>query len=317
MGVLDKVRKFKNSRPNYDDRPRTRGIFHDWQDGPNEIRLVGEFLEVKTHFIAPAPKRGEKGLCQQEAFARDNDKRIPKVINCPDWDIEKEEPTDKKTCPICKLYRLATQALKEEPNDEEKEYFESLRSLARVRTSLKWNVFDRDNPNVTVIDEKGNESKQKGLKIASIGMEAWKDIEGIFEQCQFDITDSEEGIDIRVIRGHNGTRVSYSAQAVLDGKGLKVTPFDEEEKEIVNRTHELTAICGKQTSAEAVREALHGDYAELLELNDADDADDGADDDGDSEDSSASDEEAAAAKDAAEEPSDDEDALLGGTEKKK
>lgn len=304
MGVLDKVRKFKKSRPASGNRTRTKGIFHDWKDGPNPIRLVGEFLEVKTHFIAGVKTRGERGLCQGEAFAQDATNKISKVVNCPDWNVETESETDKKTCPICKLYRLAVQALKEKPNDEEKKYFDGLKSLARVRTSLKWNVFDRENPNVTVIDENGNEVKQKGLKIATIGMEAWEDIEGIFEQCAFDITDPEEGVDIKVVKGHNGTRVSYSAQVILEGKGLKATPFDEEELEIVAKPHELKAICGKVTDAGHVCDALHGDYAELLELNDEGDEDEGRP--------------ASQSKEVTEEvEGDDDDALLGGTSQKK
>lgn len=306
MGVLDKVRKFKNSRPaGGGDRTRTRDIFHDFQDGDNRIRLVGEFLEVKTHFIAPAPKRGERGLCQPDAFSKDAKNKLPKVVNCPDWDVEKEEETEKKTCPICKLYRLACQVLKEDPSEEEKKEFEAIKSAARVRTSLKWNIFDRDNPNVTIVDEKGNESKQKGLKIATIGMEAWDDIEGIFNQCGFDITDPDEGVDIKVTKGHNGTRVAYSSQVCIDmkTKGLAVTPFDDEEREIVKNCPDLKTICAKKTDADAIRDALYGEYAELLELNadDASDDDDSSADDSDYEDGG----------------DEDDDALLGGTSQKK
>jgi hypothetical protein len=306
--VLDKVRKFKNSRPKNDgNRSRMMNIYHDWQDGPNEIRLVGEFLEVRTHFIAPAPKRNERGLCQNGAFSKDSENRIPKVINCPDWDCETESERENKTCPICKLHRLAEQALKEDPNDEEKKYFDNLLQLSRQRVYLKWNIFDRERPNVTMIDENGNETKQKGLKIASIGMEAWNDIEGIFDQCGFDITDPDEGVDINVIKGHNGARVAYSAQVILEGTSIKVTPFDDEEKEIVaNHKHDLLVRCGKQTDADLVKDALHGDYAEVLDVNSDDDFDD----------------EPAPTRQAPRantesDYDDDEDDFLGGTEKKK
>jgi len=313
MGVLDKVRKFKSSRPKNDNRPKTRGIFHDWQDGPNEIRLVGEFVEVKTHFIAPAPKRKERGLCQESAFDKDNPKKIAKVINCPDWDIASEQVKEKKTCPVCKLFRLADQALKEGPDEEEKKFFEGLKSLARYRTNLKWNIFDREKPNVTVIDESGSETQQKGLKIATIGMEAWDDIEGIFEQCGIDITDPDKGVDIKVVKGHNGTRVAYSAQAILenDGEGnigLRVTPFDKEEKEIVAQPHDLKSICGKQTNADDIRDGLHGNYADLLEVNEEDETPDTTYSSAEKEEET-EEEEASA--------DDDEDDVLGGTEKKK
>jgi hypothetical protein len=268
-GILDKINKLKNSRQNNNNfGGQTRGIFHNWEDGENHIRLIGEFLEVKTHFACPNPKRGDRGLCQQEAFDTRNSNSIPKVINCPDWDVEKEEETSKKKCPICKLYQIAKQALKEDPTPKEKEYFERLLQATKARSSLKWNIFDRDNPNVTVVDEKGNEVQKKGVKIATIGMEAYNDIEGIFNQCGFDITDPEDGVDICVKRVHNGMRPEYSAQVQLSGRGLKVTPFDKEELGLVERLPDLKAICGKQTDPDNIMDALHGDYRELLEMND-------------------------------------------------
>lgn len=272
MSLLDKVRKFKQSHPKNDGRTQTRGIFHDWNDGENIVRFVGSFLEVKTHFVAGVPKRRERGLCQDAAFDRDNSNRISKVVNCPDWDIDTETDTGKKTCPICKLNQLARQALKEGPNEEEEKYFKGLMSLTRPRSVLKWHVFDREDPNVTMIDENGKETKKKGLKIASVGMEAWDDIMGIFDQCGFDITDAQEGVDICVKKGHNGMRVEYSAQVCLDGKGLKCTPFDEEEQALADSAPDLKPICGKKTEASAILEGLHGDYRELLDLNEEEDA---------------------------------------------
>lgn len=267
MGVLDKVRKFKSTRPDGDGR--TVGIWHEWQDGENHIRLIGEFLKVKTHFLPPVKKRGERGLCQEEAFDKKANKNaISMVVNCPDWDIDKEEDKDVKTCPVCKLWRIAMQALDEGPDEEEKKYFESLKDLARPREGFKWSIFDRDNPNVTHIDENNNKTEKKGVKIATIGKEAWADICGIFEQCGFDITDAEEGVDIKVVKGHNGTRTSYSAQVVLEGKGLKCTPFDEEELELIKNAPDLKKFCGTQTDASAIKDALHSDYFEVLEMND-------------------------------------------------
>ncbi len=276
MSVLDKVRKFRESRPKNENRgERMRGIFHDWKDGSNPIRLVGDFLEVRTHFLAPVPARGDRGLCMAEAFrrkgvqAKQGEEFIPQVINCPDWDIDKECEKKEKTCIICRLNAIARQALKENPEPEEKKYFEELMRAARARTSLKWNIFDRLDPDIIVVDDKGNEVKRKGLKIATIGMEAWDDIEGIFEQCGYDITDPEDGLDIDVKKGQGTQRTEYSAQCVLFGKPptAKVTPFDEEEKAIVAHIHDLKQICGKQTAMEKVKEALHGDYRDLLDMN--------------------------------------------------
>lgn len=263
--VLEKVRKLKASRPK-GGGSRVRGIFHQWKDGDNEIRLVGEFLEVKTHFIAPAPKRNEKGLCRSDAFQGED--KLPQVINCPDWDTEREEWKKHKTCPICKLNRIAREALKLKPSEKEKEEFKQMSSNTYPRPNLKWNIVDRQDPFVLQIQD-DKEEKVAGLKIATIGMEAWSDIEGIFDQMGFDITDPEEGIDIRVKKGHNGARTAYSAQAVMDGKSVKTTPLTDEEKAM--SPHDLKQICGKQVDATKVMDALHEDYREMLELYEQDD----------------------------------------------
>jgi hypothetical protein len=273
MGVLDKVRKFRNRHPKPEARSRTKGIYLDWQDGPNPIRLTEDFKEVRTHFLAGVKSRGDRGLCLDDAFTKDaGDNRIPKVINCLDWDIDNECEKEEKTCPVCKLYRVAKQALEEGPEGDEEEYYRNTADKARSRVGLKWYVFDRDNPNVTIIGDGDKETKQKGLKIATLGMEAYADIEGILQQVSpLDITDSKDGLDINVIKGHNGHRVSYSAQVVVDGKGLKVTPFDEEEDELFKKRQKLVDVIGRQTDSSNVLGALHGDLRELVELGETDD----------------------------------------------
>jgi len=330
MATLDKIRKLRASRPQTGGGTRLRGIFHSWKDGDNIIRLVGEFLETKTHFIAPAPKRSERGLCQAVAF-QGNEKMSP-VINCLNWDVQKEEARQ-GGCPICRLHAIAQQVLNDDCTDDEKKLFEKLRRDTGPRTLLKWNIIDRDDPHVLSVDD-GVERKVLGFKIASIGMEAWNDIEGIFDQMGFDISDVEEGLDICVNKGHNGTRVAYSAQAVIDKStkppSAKVTPLTEEERQLSQ--HDLKVICGKHVEAKRIIDALHEDYRELLEVNDSSEDDEPPVDDSGPDDevskpsaakkapvqpsadeSPADDEEAEAAAEAAAEADDDGDGLLSGT----
>jgi hypothetical protein len=262
--MMDKVRRFKASRPQGFSGNRIRGIFHKWKEGDNVIRLAGEFIEVKTHYIAPNVKRQERGLCQAVAFQGDN--ALSQTINCFDWDVTTEEPRKAKTCPVCALARIARDLMRTAGvSEEDKKNLNILRQQASAKSNLKWNIFDREDPYVLMIDESGKESRVLGFKIATVGMEAWNDIEGIFEQCAFDITDPDNGIDIKVIRGNNGTRTQYSAQAILSGKELKVTPFSEEERAL--QLHDLKAICGKMSSRQAVFDALHEDLRELIDLN--------------------------------------------------
>lgn len=263
--VLDKVRKFKASRSQGGSSRRVRGIFHNWKDTENVVRLVDEFLEVWTHFIAPAPKRNERGLCRADAFQ--GNEGLPQVVNCLNWDIEAGVFRKKKVCPICRLNNIAFAALKDNPTPEEKEFLEKLRMATSARRNVKWNIIDRADPYVVAV-ENGVEQRVLGLKIATIGMEAFNDIEGIFEQCMFDITDPDKGIDIKIVKGSNGTRTTYTAQAILEGTSLKQTPLTEEERALV--PHELKAICGKQVDIDMVMDALHEDLRQMLDVDGSD-----------------------------------------------
>ena len=286
--VLERIRKLKETRPQNRGGNSIKGIFHKWGDNENQIRLVGNLLEVKTHYIAPAANRGDRGLCIAESFKGDGS--ISQVINCSNWDIEREESSKKKTCVICQLNSIARSALSESPDKDEKEFLDKLVSDTNARTSLKWNIIDRANPFVTQISD-DEEKKVLGMKIATIGMEAWKDIEGIFEQVGFDITDAEDGIDISVNKGSNGMRTTYSAKAVLDGLSILQTPLSADELSL--EPHDLKKICGKVTPSDKVADALHGDLRALLDINTDgasdivepdspdDDDDDDDDDDGD------------------------------------
>ena len=266
--VLDKVRKLKASRPQSGNNSRLRGYFHNWNDGDNILRLVGEFVEVRTHFIAPALKRNDRGLCMPTAFQGDD--KLPMKINCLDWDIGLEEFRKVKVCPVCKMWQIAKAVLKDNPTPEEKAFFDKLRMDCSPKSELKWNILDRDDPYIIFVDESGTEKRVIGYKIASVGMEAWGDIEGIFDQCGFDITDIDKGVDIKVHRGSNGTRTTYTAQAVVEGTSLRVTPLTEEERAL--ELHDLKSRCGKQVEADKIISALHDDLRSVLEANETSEA---------------------------------------------
>jgi hypothetical protein len=260
MGTFDKVKKFSASRPRYGGGSSARGIFHTFKTGDNIVRLVGEFIEVKTHFIAPMKSRGDRGLCISDAF--EGEDKLPQVCNCPDWDIENEKPRAVKTCPICALYR-SYRELQRKPGipADEKARYEELAGKCAPRTALKWNILDRDDPYIVEATDKG-ERKVLGYKIATVGMEAWNDIEGIFTQCGFDISDVNGGIDINICRTE-GKKTSYAARAILEGGSVKKTPLTEEEKAL--QLHDLKRLCGKQTDPLSIRDALHSDLMEDLE----------------------------------------------------
>lgn len=260
---LEKVRRFNESRPKYTNRGRTTGIFHNWKDGENPMRFVQNFVETKTHFVAPSKrtKLQTGGLCIEDAF--EGEESIPKVVNCADWDMENEEWREEKTCVICKLNRLAKKVLehRDELDAETREKFEAVTAATYARTALKWNCINRDDPNVIKIDDDGNEEKVLGLKIANVGIEAWEDISGIIDNLGLDITDPDEGIDIIVVK-QKGARVSYSAKPVFKGMTVKQTPLTEEERAL--EPHDILKLCGVQTDQDRVLDGLHEEYREML-----------------------------------------------------
>lgn len=264
MSLLDKVKKLNSSLP---VKSKQKGsfatdIWHSFHDGDNNIRLVGEFIQTRGHFIAPNKGKGLRGLCRPDAFIGDN--KLQMVINCGDWDIDTESYKPVKTCTICRLNNVANNFLKNKAalSKEENEFYFNLRSETNPRNQLKWNIIDRDNPFIT-IDDNGNKKKVKGLKIASFGMEAWKDISRLFEKSKFDITSADQGIDLIVTKTDSG-RVSYKVDfAMNDDLGVKKTPLTDEERAFV--PHDLKKICGKQVDQEKVLAGLHADYQSYLE----------------------------------------------------
>lgn len=305
--VLDRLAKVQAKRPKNNFGSRVVGLYHNWKDGTNRIRLVGDFVEVHTHFIAPAPKRKDRGLCQAEAFKGDD--RIPMVVNCLDWDIANEKPTGKKVCPICKLHAIAVEVLKLNPNETEKKEFELIKQATRVNASLKWNIISRDDPYVVEVDENGKETKMLGYKIATFGREAQTDVFGIYKQIGFDIQDPEKGIDIEINKDSTGARVSYTARAVIEGMSVKATPLTKEEKEM--ELHDLKIRCGRIIESEKIVDALHEDLADMLEVDSDTDIDT-------SDVESALDDAVSDVEDqeAIEEDEDDNDDMLSGTKKK-
>ena len=259
--ILDKIAKVQAARPASNNGGKTTGVFYNFKEGKNRIRLVGEFVEVRTHFIAPNVKQKKRGVCMQTAFAKSKDETdtLTQVVNCQNWDLATERVKPVKTCPVCKLNAIAKEFLSNSPTAEEKKFFEAMKDETKPSIAYKWNIIDRDDPYVVSVSDAGVETKVLGLKIASIGREAYDGIADIFKQVGYDIADPEKGIDIEVEKdSKSGPRVTYSARAVIEGITLKVTPFTADEKKLV--PHDLRVRCGKQTAVKKIVDAFHDDY---------------------------------------------------------
>jgi hypothetical protein len=265
MGTADKLKKTFAGSGNRNFKKQTN-IFYKFEDGSNILRLVGEPLDVRTHYIAPNTKKGDRGLCVKEAFEIEGEERLPFMANCPDWDIENQVERKEKTCPICKLNRIVKEELyknKENLAEKDAKYLEEIKRATNVAKNSKFNVIDRENPEVLETKEDGTEVKVKGYKVASFGKEAGDGIVSICNQLEpVDPASINEGVDIDIVKGNNGARTTYTAKCVMNGLSVKQTPLTADEKAM--QLHDLLRISGKITSPENIIKYMHEDLLALL-----------------------------------------------------
>lgn len=236
-------------------------IWHKWEPGDQTVRFSGDFIQTKVHYIGNNAVQNSVKLFGDDAFAGDN--RIPKSVNCANWDIDKEERKD-GGCIICRLNKIAREVLKSDDSDAmddaTKKEFKDLKSRTDDRSSYRWNIIDRD-------------KNGKGFKIASIGQELFEELANIYEDYSpADFTSDDEGVDIKVSRsGGKNERVKYRASLILEGGKVKVTPLTDEEKSWSR--HNLMEMCGRQVDQEDVREKLDSKWSQLIEAYEEGDSD--------------------------------------------
>jgi hypothetical protein len=274
-GALAKLRKMNDERQERQDRQSKGGgytkVFHSWKLGVNRVRLVGDFVEVKTHYLGS--ENQTVAIMKSNAFdKKGNDKHIPMIVNCANWDMKNGRfMSEGGTCPICALNRIAKAALKNKSTngltEADIKVFEGIKSATSARTSLKWTIIDRDNPNVVKVDETGKETSIPGFKIATITSEIQKGILDIGNQMG-DVSDIDSGVDLIVTQSKVNNKTGYTVSASFDmaTKSLKVTPLTAEERAMAKV--DLDSICGKPTDRTLLIENLAQDYRELLESND-------------------------------------------------
>lgn len=242
-------------------------VFHNWKPGANTTRLVGDFIQVKTHYIAP--EKLKIPLIKSNACSSDNKDKLPKVVNCPNWDSERGEFIKNGKCPLCALNRIAYQTLKDKVklglSEKEIKDLEAIKSATSARSSLKWAIIDRDDPFVTKV-EGDTETKIPGFKVASITSDIQKGITAIGGQLG-DITDPNTGVDIVVTQSKVNNKITYSVVAAFDKatKGAKITPLTAEERAM--KLPDMKAICCKATDPELLRNAMTDDYKRIVDDN--------------------------------------------------
>ena len=230
-------------------------IWFDWGTKKEHVvRIVGDFISIRNHWIGESKFGQDVALLNSSAFKGEN--KLPMTVACGNWDVETEsEDPDGDACPICRLGRNADAILKKhgkELDETDKNIFKAIRRKCSVKCLYLFKVIDRDNP---YVDE---EKTRKGYKILKAPEKLLKAILELSDKMNgIGITSPDEGIDIiikKVTSDVNKNDVTYSALPVMDGVKVKQTPLTDEEKEF--RDLELIKFAGKPVDKARFEEEL-------------------------------------------------------------
>lgn len=258
--MVDRIKKFQQRAAeqgtggNFDDNEK---IFFEITEGTHTIRIVGDFVSVHSHWIAHS-KYSKVRLFEDSAFTGND--RLRKNVNCPDFDIETEMKTKKKTCNICKLKAAANDILVEGGASLDPEQKKLLEGVTYDCAFAERNFFlciDRDNPEIA--------PGKPGFKIIELPKAAMKQWCTLVESnVKVDPSSIDEGVDITLKRSKdkNG-KAEYSLSYVMDGLSLKQTPLTDEEK--AYKMPDIKKIMGKMPDQEVIYNKLLEEFRELID----------------------------------------------------
>ena len=230
-------------------------IWFDWGNkDEHTIRLVGDFVSIRSHWIGESKFGQDIAILNSGAFKGDN--KLPMTVACGNWDAETEtEDPDGDACPVCRLGRNADAMLKKygkELEEADKATFKNIRRKCAVKCQYLFKIIDRENP---YVDE---EKTRKGYKILRAPEKLLKAILELSDKMKgIGISSPDEGIDItikKIVSETSKNDVSYSALPVMEGVSVKQTPLTEEERGF--RELELHKFAGKPVDKERFEEEL-------------------------------------------------------------
>ena len=256
MSIIEHLQKIKQDNDAQKARRQTSGknIWHNWKDGDQVVRFVGDVVITKTYWIAKS-NFNKLALFPDSAF--EGEGALPKTINCANWNIETEKFEDKGDI-LSLLNKIAREVLKVGGtlDAETKDKFELLKRRTDTQTTYRWNIIDRDEPK----DENG---QPKGYLITNIGFELFDDLMAIHGDYQPSLfTSPDEGIDIKVSKTINNGNTKSRADPLLKRGSMVISPLTEEERqwELLN----IKDICGKQTDQDLLFSKLLPEWQDLI-----------------------------------------------------
>jgi len=234
-----------------------------WKDGKNQIRFVGNYVEVHTHSISPS-SFGSIGVADGSLFKGKG--CLPFEVTCTDWNLQEEKMNKDRTCPFCKLYHRSCEVLKRKDlQEDERKTFEQIKAATKPVKKLKWNVIDRAAPFYLKVNN-GVDEEVRGFKVADFSFSMFEDVKGIIEQNAIDVTDPDAGIDIAVIKGQQDGRVKYSIQPCLERMSVKLTPLTDEEKSW--KMWDFVDMYNKPYDFNAIKPKMHDTFRIILDMSD-------------------------------------------------
>lgn len=244
-----------------------QNIWFSWgEKKEHTVRLVGDFIVTKSHWIGPSKWNASINLFNEKSF--EGEEKLPVQMNCNNWDIDTEHENKSGGCIVCKLRKIANDILYSPEgknlSEKEKEYFKDLRYKCDAKTRYFFNCLDRDNP---YVDEANS---VLGYKVIEIPWELMDGIIAISSKMKgIDISGPENGIDLLISRTGGGKdkkeKVKYSVQPVYDGLSAKVTPLTEIEKALI--PHDLKLLKGKKIENGLLKDKLNDEFKAFFEGN--------------------------------------------------
>lgn len=246
-----------------------RVSFYKWKDGDNVIRLIGEPIMVRTYYL-PKSSYNSVDIFNADAFNKQiNEHAIPKVINCPDWNIEERKFEDNGDVlrKLNKTAYLMVSAMKDNGSVDPAEIkkWENIRLKTTATLQYKWLCFDRDMPYV-VEDGRIKEPKEHtGYQIITLSKTLFEMVIAAQESYgDDDIFDKEKGCDL-VFKKSIDTKTKKAVWAVnlkMNGRMVAETPLTEEELSI--EMPNLLELSGRQIPNELIMNNLQKEYVEIL-----------------------------------------------------
>lgn len=229
-------------------------IFFDFSEGEHKIRLVGEWVTIRSHWIYPGPFSKVK-LFDESAF--NGEDRIKKNIVCSDFDTTTEKVKEEKSCILCKLHSAASEILYN-TSDLSPEQKSLLSGVIRDTNPMERTFFlciDRNNPEIA--------PGKKGLKIIEFPkalMTQWTNL--ILQNKDLDVCGDDTGIDFIITKKRQGKSTVFTVNYSMKNISVEVTPLTDEEKAF--QRHDIRKIMGKIPDHALVLSKLRPEFKDIL-----------------------------------------------------